>query len=414
MSNPTGSVVPVLLPQAGNSMEEGTIVKWHVQPGETVAAGQILFELETDKATIEVEAETAGRLARIVLPEGGTAPVKTPVAYLADKDADVDEYLGQSATGGSPVGLETDIPKGGADIVSAKVVPQAVSSSIRIKASPVARKAALELGIDLASIPSGSGPDGRILLEDVKCAAKCKQAAPATPAAPIAIQAIPAHQGGTRTPMPKMRKAIARNLSLSKQTVPHWYATVSVEVDAMLAYYKKEKALYPCSLNDVIIQAVGRVVMEMPEFRTQVDGDDLVLFGSANIGLAVALESGLVVPVVKGVDYMNLKGIAAESRRVIESAKSGKLEGIGEGVFTISNLGMFGVEEFAAIINPPESGILAVGSVREEVIVKDGAMRIGKKMSVTLSADHRVIDGVTSAKFLARLKELLENPALLG
>jgi pyruvate dehydrogenase E2 component (dihydrolipoamide acetyltransferase) len=227
-------------------------------------------------------------------------------------------------------------------------------------------------------------------------------------------QAIPANQGGTRTPMPKMRKAIARNLSLSKQTVPHWYATISVEADAMLAYYKKEKALYPCSLNDVIIQAVGRVVMEMPEFRTQVDGDDLVLFGSANIGLAVALESGLVVPVVKGVDCLNLKGIAAESRRVIESAKSGKLEGVGEGVFTISNLGMFGVEEFAAIINPPESGILAIGSVREEVIVKDGAMRIGKKMSVTLSADHRVIDGVTSAKFLARLKELLENPSLLG
>ncbi len=414
MSNPTGNVVPVLLPQAGNSMEEGTIVKWHVQPGDTVAAGQILFELETDKATIEVEAETAGRLARIVLPEGGTAPVKTPVAFLADKDADVDTYLGSSVpspTLPQPAGEEVSAPTPAAEAL--KPVAQS-SSSTRIKASPVARKAALELGVDLASILSGSGPDGRILLEDVKCAAKCKQAVPTVTSAPITLQAIPANQGGTRTPMPKMRKAIARNLSTSKQTVPHWYATISVEADAMLAYYKKEKALYPCSLNDVIIQAVGRVVMEMPEFRTQVDGDDLVLFGSANIGLAVALESGLVVPVVKGVDYMNLKGIAAESRRVIESAKSGKLEGIGEGVFTISNLGMFGVEEFAAIINPPESGILAVGSVREEVIVKDGAMRIGKKMSVTLSADHRVIDGVTSAKFLARLKELLENPALLG
>lgn len=409
MSNPIGSVVPVLLPQAGNSMEEGTIVKWHVQPGETVKAGQVLFELETDKATIEVEAEVDGRLARIVLPEGGTAPVKTPVAYLADSDADLEAYLGSSQSAATSEAPSPQLPQEPRPAPETSAPQQPALGSSRIKASPVARRAAKELGVDLASIGLGSGPDGRILLEDVEAAAK-RQPAPIA----FAPEPMPAGQGGARAPMPKMRRAIARNLSLSKQTVPHWYATVTVEADAMMAYYKREKQLYPCSLNDVILQAVGRVVMEMPEFRTQVDGDDLVLFDSANIGLAVALDSGLVVPVVKNVDMMNLKGIAAESRRVIELARGGKLEGVGEGVFTISNLGMFGVEEFAAIINPPESGILAVGSVREDVIVKDGAMRVGKRMSVTLSADHRVIDGVTSAKFLARLKEILENPSLLG
>jgi len=405
MSDPNKNVVPVLLPQAGNSMEEGTIVKWHVRPGDTVKAGQVLFELETDKATIEVEAETDGRLARIVLPEGGTAPVKTPVAYLADYDADLEAYLGASRGTVEPAGQPAPSVRRSVEATGTVAAPLSAVPSTRVKASPVARRAAQELGVDLEVIAPGSGPDGRVLLEDVQAAAKAVAASMPT---------LPANRGGVRTPMPKMRRAIARNLGLSKQTVPHWYATVTIEADDTLAYYKREKQLYPCSLNDVILQAVGRVVMEMPEFRTQVAGDDLVQFDSANIGLAVALESGLVVPVVKNVDKMNLKGIAAESRRVIEAARNGKLEGVGEGVFTISNLGMYGVEEFAAIINPPECGILAVGAVREEVIAKDGTMRVGKKMSVTLSADHRVIDGVTSAKFLARLKELLESPSLLG
>ena len=214
--------------------------------------------------------------------------------------------------------------------------------------------------------------------------------------------------------MDKMRRAIARNLTVSKQTIPHWYATITIDAEQMLAYYRTERALYPCTLNDVLIFACGRVIQEMPAFRSQVSGDEIVEFSSVDVGLAVALETGLVVPVVRGVDGMNLKGVATESRRVIEVAKSGKLEAVGEAVFTISNLGMFGVDEFAAIINPPEAAILAVGAVREAVVVKDGAMRAGKTMSVTLSADHRVIDGVTSARFLARLKELLERPGLLA
>jgi pyruvate dehydrogenase E2 component (dihydrolipoamide acetyltransferase) len=220
--------------------------------------------------------------------------------------------------------------------------------------------------------------------------------------------------GGTRTPMTKMRKAIARNLSLSKQTLPHFYLKGTIDADPLLSYYKREKALYACSVNDVILYAVSRVILEMPSFRSQIDGDDTVQFESVNIGMAVGLDQGLVVPVLKGADSRNLKGIAQESRRLVESAKSGKVEGMGEGVFTISNLGMFGVEEFSAIINPPESGILAVGAAREEVVVKDGALKIGKKLTLVLSADHRIIDGTMAAKFMARLKQLLENPESIG
>ncbi|MEJ5171693.1 MAG: dihydrolipoamide acetyltransferase family protein, partial [Fimbriimonadales bacterium] len=283
--------------------------------------------------------------------------------------------------------------------------PQPVS---RPKASPAARAAASALGVDLAALGPGSGPGGRILREDVERAAARLRPEPTPPTAGPAPAAV---LGGQRRPLSKMRRAIARNLAASKQQLPHWYLRTTVVADNLVAFHKREKALYPCSLNDVVVLAVARAILEMPEFRSRLEGEEVVTFDSVNIGLAVAVEEGLVVPVVRGVDRMNLKGLAAESRRVVEAARQGKLEGVGEGVFTVSNLGMFGVEEFAAIINPPEVGILAVGAVREEVIVQDGAMRPGRKMTLTLSADHRLIDGVTGAKFMARVKELLEDPA---
>ncbi len=391
------AVTPVLMPQAGNTMEEGTILKWLVKVGERVTSGQALFELETDKATIEVEAESDGRLARIVAPEGSTIPVLKPVAYLAESDSELDAFLaGRPAEGAAP-----QAPAQAASVVAAVVASAPVSGG-RKKASPVARKAAEVLGVDLESIPFGSGPGGRILLEDVERVGR----------APVAPGPKPV-AGGERVPMSRMRRAIAKNLTVSKQTIPHWYTRVTVDAGPMLAFYKGEKALYPCTLTDVLVQACSRAIMELPAFRSKVDGDDVVTYSGVSIGLAVSVDEGLVVPVVRGVDGMNLKGIASETRRVVEAARSGKLEGIGEGVFTISNLGMFGVEEFAAIINPPESAILAVGAVREAVVVKNGAMRPGKVMTMTLSADHRLIDGSMSAKFVGRLKELLENPSAL-
>ncbi len=411
----SGNIVPILLPQAGNSMEEGTITAWRVKPGDNVKVGDILYEMETDKATIEVEAEVAGRLSRIVVQSGETVAVKAPVAYLGDDDAAVAAFIAGSGAVSTPVAsVATDATVITAVTSSAVALPAIQATRKRV--SPVARKAAAELGVDVESISVGSGPDGRVLLEDVKAAVG--KSMPAPKAGPIQVpagmSAIKANSGGSRVPMSKMRKAIGKNLSISKQTLPHWYTKVTIDADPMIGYYKREKALYPCSLNDVIVLAVSRVVMELPLFRAQIDGDDLVQFDSANIGLAVGMEEGLVVPVVRGADTRNLKGIAQETRRVIESAKTGKLEGVGEGVFTISNLGMFGVEEFVAIINPPESGILSVGAVREEVVVKDGAFRLGHKLTLVLSADHRIIDGTMAAKFAARLKELLENPGLLG
>ncbi|HEY0866397.1 MAG TPA: dihydrolipoamide acetyltransferase family protein, partial [Fimbriimonas sp.] len=391
---------PILMPQLGNTMEEGTIVKWLVKEGDRVKAGDILFEVETDKATIEVEAEQEGRIARIVVGDGGTIEVKQPVAFLgegevatpAPENAGEAGYEGLKETRASLA--ETPPPP----------APRTQEAEGRVKASPAARKAAEVLGVALDRVGRGSGPDGRILREDVEAfAASVARTSPPPAPSPSRLRR---DEEGVRTPMSKMRRAIARNLAVSKQTIPHWYTRVTVDVEAMLAYYRREKALYPCSLNDVIVEACGRVIMEMPMFRSQADGDEIVEFPGVNIGLAVGMDEGLVVPVVRNVDGMNLKGIAAESRRVIENARQGKLEGVGEGVFTISNLGMFGVEEFAAIINPPEASILAVGAVREAVVVKDGAIKAGKVCTMTLCADHRLIDGVAAAKFVGRLKEV--------
>ncbi|MFW5697860.1 MAG: dihydrolipoamide acetyltransferase family protein, partial [Fimbriimonadaceae bacterium] len=286
-----------------------------------------------------------------------------------------------------------------------------VLEASRVKASPVARKFAETHSIDLEQCSPGSGPDGRVLLEDVKAKEGQAPTAPSAPPPTAKPTPPPVMASGTseRKPMSKMRAAIGRNLQASKQNVPHFYMRVTVNADGLTAYREREKQLYKCSVNDVVTEACARVIMEMPEFRTQVDGDHLVTHADANIGLAVALEGGLVVPVVRAANRMNLQGIAEEARRIAEEARKGKIEGQGEGVFTISNLGMYGVEEFSAIINPPEAAILAVGAVREEVYADNGAIRVGKRLTMTLSSDHRVIDGVAAAKFCARLREILES-----
>ena len=394
---PDGSVVPILMPQAGQSMEEGTIVAWRVKPGDAVEVGQIIFDVETDKATVEVEAVDAGRLATIVVAEGDTIEVKKTVAYLADDDADVEAYVASQAAA-APVAeavTEGTTPRG--KPVAAPTAPSApaVVEGGRVKASPAARKVASQRGIDLRTVGRGSGPGGRILSTDVESASAVAS-------------------GPVRRKMTSMRKAIARNLSYSKQTIPHFYARLTIDAEAMFAFYRGEKATYPCTLNDVVTLACARAIRELPAFRCQIEDDEIVEYPSANIGIAVGREDGLVVPVVMGVDRMSLQELGAEARRLIDNAREGKLENMGQGVFTITNLGMFGVEEFSAIINPPEAAILAVSAIREDVVVRDGAMRPGKVMTMTLSTDHRIVDGLVAAQFLARLKELLEDPAQLA
>jgi len=397
---PRGNVIPILMPKAGQTMEEGTLVKWHVAPGANIKKGDVIFEIETDKANMEVEATDAGRLSRIVLPEGKTLAVLQPVAYLADNDADVDAFIA-SQGGPPPPQPSPGVPGEGERLRGEDLAPSAVVESGRAKSSPAARKIAAQRGIDLSSLSTGSGPGGRIISTDVPL-----QAPPG--------KSAPAPTGVTRKRMSQMRRAIAKNLLLSKQTIPHFYVRLTIDAVPLFAFYQGEKTRYPVSLNDVVVMACAKTIMEFPAFRSRLENDEIIESSNANIGVAVAMDDGLIVPVVMMAERLSLQQIAAETKRIAANAKSGKIEGMGSGVFTITNMGMFGVEEFGAIINPPEAAILAVGMAREAVVVKDGAMRAGRVMTMTLSADHRVIDGATAAKFLARLKVILESPSQLA
>jgi pyruvate dehydrogenase E2 component (dihydrolipoamide acetyltransferase) len=390
------NVIPILMPQAGQSMEEGTILSWQVKEGDIIEVGQVIMEIETDKATMEVEAVDAGRVAKIVSAEGDIVEVKVPVAYLAEEGVDVDTYIASAGGSSVPAAVQGEVKPATAQSAEPAVqkTPASVTASGRVKASPAARKAAADKGIDLASIGTGSGPGGRILSSDVEHA-----------------DIIPT-ETQVHT-LSKMRRAIANNLLYSKQNIPHFYAKITIDAGLLFSIYRKTKEQFKCSVNDFVTQACAKAIRQYPAFRSQYKGTEVIENPSANIGIAVGTDEGLTVPVVLDADRMKLEQLAARTREIVESARNGKLEGMGQGVFTITNLGMFGVEEFSAIINPPESAILAVGAIREGVVVENGAMRPTRLMTVTLSVDHRVIDGVLAAQFLKTLKEFLEAPEQL-
>jgi pyruvate dehydrogenase E2 component (dihydrolipoamide acetyltransferase) len=416
-------VTPILMPQAGNTMEEGTIVKWRVKVGDRVTVGQILCDLETDKATIEMESTDAGRIARIVAPEGAVVPVKQPIALLAEADVDVSSFSAVAAPAKAEAKVEKSVPTVqptpalAAAAVERKSPDFPIANGGRPKASPAARKFAAERNIDLSTVPVGSGPGGRILSTDLLNVKTGSKPTPAKTAAAPAKEIAPAvpmsNLSGGRKPLSKMRKAIAVNLQTSKQTVPHFYIKQTINADPLFAFYKAQKAATNCTLNDVILLAVGRCLGEFGAFRSRLEGNEVIEAPAANVGIAVSVPDGLVVPVVLNVHALTLAQLAPESKRIVESARNGKIENMGKAVFTISNMGMLGVEDFSAIINPPESGILAISGVREAVIVKDGAMRPGRVMALTLSVDHRVVDGALAAQWMARLKDLLENPEIM-
>lgn len=404
---PTGNVAPILMPQVGNSMEEGTILNWKVNPGDTIKVGQIIFEIDTDKASVEVESTQAGRLSRIIAPPGSVIPIKQPVAFIADNDSDVDAFLASGGSSAPAVTTPISTASATQTVAAPTSAPATRTSDGRVKASPAARRIASEKGLNLAGIGAGSGPGGRILSTDLG-RAPAAASAPRPAAAPVAVSGQV-----TRKPMSKMRKAIATNLQTSKQTIPHFYVTLTINADPLFAFYRAQKPTTGCTLNDVVLLAVGKTVHEFPGFRSRIEGNDIVELPNANIGVAVSVDDGLVVPVMMALEGHSLSSLPAESKRVVESARKGRLENIGKGVFTISNMGMLGVEDFSAIINPPESGILAVSAVREAVLVKDGAMRAGRVMTMTLSVDHRVVDGAMAATFMGKLKERLEKPETL-
>ncbi len=408
-------MIKITMPQAGQTMEEGTLLAWRKSEGERVRKGEILFEIETDKANIEVEAPESGVLKRILCPQGTIVPVLAPVAILAESageettraeaeaSAELRALLGKSptATDAQEAAQAGRPEENSAPIVSATSATQTVQSGTRAgsgpgrpKASPLARKMARERGLDLASAWPGSGPGGRIISADISRAA--------------AISVDPG--ASMRRPLSGMRRAIARNLVLAKQTIPHFYMRLTIDAARLQDYCRAEKSKYPCSVTDAITLACAQVMQEFPAFRSRLDGDELIETPESNIGLAVGMVDGLRVPVLVGVERMSLEKVAQESRRIAEGAREGKVEAMGRGSFTISNLGMYGVEEFSAIINPPEAAILAVGAVREAVLAERGALRPGRVMTMTLSADHRIVDGLLAARFLNRLKEILESP----
>jgi pyruvate dehydrogenase E2 component (dihydrolipoamide acetyltransferase) len=419
VQGPKGVVIPVLMPKAGQSVEEATLVKWHVKPGDVIKKGQVIFEIETDKATMEVEATDEGKLQRITLPEGGVISVLQPVGYIADNDADVDAYIAVQAaeSGVAAAPVQAAVATSAAPAVTARA---AVSEGGRVKASPAARKFAAERGINLAGLPAGSGPDGRIISNDVPATATAtsstKAAVPAASAPTAAPIPVAASGEAVRSKMSNMRKAIARNLLYSKQNIPHFYIKTTIDAGPMYSFYKQEKAKYQCSVNDVVILACAKAIQEFPVFKSQIDAEksETVEFPNSNIGIAVGLDKGLVVPVLMAAETLNLQQIGSESKRLAGLAKGGKIENMGKGVFTISNMGMFGVPEFTPIINPPEAAIMGVGAIRDDVIVSGGAIRAGRVMTMTLSVDHRIIDGMVAAQFLARLKEMLECPEQLA
>jgi pyruvate dehydrogenase E2 component (dihydrolipoamide acetyltransferase) len=397
----SGQVIPILMPQAGNTMEEGTILSWQVKEGDRISVGQVICEIETDKATMDFESPDAGRVARIVARIGEPVAVKELIALLAETDTAAEAYLanrGQSAksatsTAAGSTTSETTERRPHQSARAAPVVPAG-----RVKASPAARKLANERGISLSTVGQGSGPSGRILSTDLS-----RVDSPG-----IAVASLDGKE--IRRPLSKMRRAIGQNLQQSKQTVPHFYVRTTIDAGPLLAFYTEQRAAVNCTLNDIVVLAVGRAIRQFPAVRSQIADHEIVEYPHANIGIAVGVDEGLVVPVVLAVDTLSLSQLTAQTKRIIDQARQGRLENIGKGHFTISNLGMFGVEEFSAIINPPESGILAVSAAREAVIVKDGAMRAGHQMTMTLSADHRIVDGVTAAKFMQRLQAILEHP----
>jgi len=395
----------VILPSLGFDMTEGLLARWLMNEGDPVAKGQAIAEIETEKATVEIEAAAAGILARIIVRAGETVPVGTLIGVIAEAG---EEVAAGSAPAPAAPPLPAPVPEAGEG---------AAPSVARVKASPVARKMAEEAGLDLSRI-KGSGPGGRVVERDVQEAIGAG-AAPVPPAAP-APPAVPTGPApGATVPLSRMRKTIARRMTESKATAPHFYITVEINMDEAMRVREQLNALAQeaerISVTDLVVAAAARTLARFPVMNASYRGDNLEMHSQVNIGIAVALEDGLIPTVLRDADKKPLKRIAAESRALAERARTNKLrtDDLGGGTFTVSNLGMFDVDEFIAIINPPEAAILAVGAVTRRPFAAAGEVRIASLMKTTLSVDHRAADGAQAGRFMQEFKKLLENPVNL-
>ncbi|HEY8376610.1 MAG TPA: dihydrolipoamide acetyltransferase family protein [Nannocystis sp.] len=453
----------VTLPRLSDTMEEGVIAKWRIKVGDKVKRGQVIAEIETDKATMEYESFDAGTVLKLVAPEGEAMPVGAPIAVFGQPGEDPDAVAAPTAGGAepTPAAEQAEAPASGQAPAAAPATapvaeapaPSTTSQETgpkeqlqrgRIPASPIARRLAREHDLDLGRIP-GSGPRGRVVKADVEqaIAAGPRPAAPTPPAEPVPAAAPAPAPAPAPTPargapaadvdehgrpyltrpdrtikLSQMRKTIARRMGQSKREIPHIYVTMPIDMDALMAVRREFNLAVEgtkASVNDFVIAAAARALRKHPRVNAYYTDNGIVEHGDVHIGVAVALDDGLVVPVVRYADQKTVRQISIDVRDLGARARDRALrpEEMSGSTFTISNLGMFGVEEFGAVVNPGESAILAVGAVQDEAVVEDGKIVARKRMRVTLCSDHRVFDGADSAKFLQTLRKLLEAPFTL-
>ncbi|WHO40750.1 pyruvate dehydrogenase complex dihydrolipoamide acetyltransferase [Sphingobium sp. AP49] len=421
----------IQMPALSPTMEEGTLAKWLVKEGDKVSSGDLLAEIETDKATMEFEAVDEGTVAKILVSEGAEGvKVGTVIAIIAEEGEDV---AAAAASGGAapapkadavPAKAEAAAPAAKADPVPAKAAaPAAAPAEGRVKASPLARRLAEAKGVDLAAV-AGSGPNGRIVKADLDgaAAAPAKAAAPAAaaPAGAPAPVATAAQDFGIPNEVIKlsgMRKTIARRLTESKQQVPHIYLTVDVQLDKLLKLRGELNAGLSgrgvkLSVNDLLIKALGVALMQVPECNVQFAGDQMLQFKRADISVAVSIPGGLITPIVTGADIKGVAAISNEMKDLADRAKAGKLQPseYQGGTASLSNMGMFGIKQFEAVINPPQGMIMAIGAGEKRPFVVDDSLQIATVMSATGSFDHRAIDGADGARLMKAFRELIENP----
>lgn len=417
------------LPKLSPTMEEGTLARWAKAEGDTLDIDDLVAEVETDKATMEWRSFDRGVLLKILVPEGTTLAPDQPVAIIGEAGEDVSALVAEASSGApapsAPAQAAQVAPAAEPEAASAPAAPSAAAtpsapaassprpSGGRVLASPFVRKLARERDLDLSSV-SGSGPGGRIIKRDLD----------GLTASPEAQRTAPTSSGGSferREPvvekLSQMRKTIARRLTESKQSVPHFYLTIDVDAEPLLAARAAMMAELgesgeKVSVNDLLIKACAMALRRVPNVNSSYAGDTVLRHQVVDISVAVAIPDGLVTPVVRDADRKSVLEIARDVRDLAKRAKDKKLklEEMTNGTFSISNLGMFGIEDFSAVINPPEGAILAVGTVREEPVVKKGAVVVGKRLRMTLSCDHRVVDGAVGAEWLAALRRILESP----
>lgn len=414
----------ILMPAVAPSMTEGNLVRWAKRAGDPVKAGEVLFEVETDKAVVEVPAERDGVIAHIVVPEGTErVKVDTPVAVLLVDGEAPGAVPAAAAAGPSPGATATPVPATAAPTAPAVMTAPAASAAVaqaavatppagRIFASPLARRIAQELRVDLARL-RGSGPHGRILKADVEAAARSGSAP-----APASAPPFPAGPAWEDLPHTHMRRVIAERLSEAKRSVPHFYLTIDCDVSALVAARRQANEHVPglrLSVNDFVVRAAALALRKVPAVNAAWTPDAIRRYRDVDIAVAVSTPGGLITPIVRNADRKSLARISAEIRELAARAKENRLkpEEFQGGGFTISNLGMYGVREFSAIVNPPQSCILAVGAAEERPVARAGRLAVATLMTCTLSVDHRSVDGALGAEFLAAFKALVEAPYAL-